>query len=281
MQKTMVIENKKMQRSILIFSLLLFGCTPLLHAQDGSTIITFYRTADSLSAYPSPIGEYEIKCQKKLMKRYVTFIGRKGEKKIFIAAITLKPIKNLKKELSLAVQFQGPKPALGEISTWGYVFDRNSNGTLDYLALVGCAAAVEDQNFPDDFPGFGSQMNAKQFERYVNSCKIVFNHWADDNYDGKIDAVIHFDMDPFRNWVRRNLLIRSTTFDGKFDDVQAFREKISSAAASVEFTPTEVPYYPLGSNKGKITKADFDRTSALLNLLNRAAALCKVGAEEF
>jgi hypothetical protein len=263
-----------------LFVLLVLLAAPAV-AQEKESVLTFFRTADSISAFPSPITAYEIKCQRKLMKRYVTFIGRKGDQRIFIAAITLKPIKNLRKELTLTAKLEGPKPSLGETSTWGYVFDRNGDGRLDYLALVGTAAAVEGENFPDDFPGFGSPMSAKQFERYIGSCRIVFNHWADDNYDGTIDAGVLFDMDPFRNWVMRNLLVRSTKFNGKFDDVRAFRTNIASATASVDFTPTEVPYYPLGSNKGTITKSMFDDATALLSLLNRAAALCKVGAEDF
>jgi hypothetical protein len=254
---------------------------PSARGQEAETIMGFYRTADSLSAYPSPITTYEIKCQRRVMKRYVTFIGRKGEKKIYIAAVTLKPLKNLSKQLALTARFDGPQPSLGETSTWGYVFDRNDDGKLDYLALVGAAAAVEGENFPDDFPGFGSPMSTEQFERYIANCRIVFNHWADDNYDGTIDAGVLFDMDPFRNWVRRNLLIRSTAFNGKFDDVRAFRTDIATATASAEFTPTEVPYYPLGSNRGTITKSMFDETTALLSLLNRAAALCKVGTSGF
>jgi hypothetical protein len=265
----------------LMLTLLFLLTLPAAAQEGGGTIMGFYRTADSLSAFPSPINTYEIKCQRKLMKRYVTFIGRKGEKKIYIAAVTLKPIKNLSKELTLTARFDGPKPTLGETSTWGYVFDRNGDGKLDYLALVGTAAAVEGENFPDDWPGFGSAMSPKQFERYIASCRIVFNHWADDNFDGRIDAGVLFDMDPFRNWVLRNLLVRCTKFDGKFDDVRAFRTNIDAATPSADFTPTEVPYYPLGSNKGKITKSLFDDATALLTLLNRAAALCKVGVESF
>lgn len=246
-----------------------------------STILSFYHTADSIGSFPLPIDQYEIKTQKKLMDRYVTFIGKKKEKTICIAAVTLAPIKNLQKELDLTVEFHGPKPYIGEVTTWGYIFDRNGDGKIDYLALVSGAAAVEDSTITDDFPGFGSPMNKKQFGQYIGHCQILFNHWADDNFDGTIDAVVHYDMDPIRNWMKRHLVIRSTAFDGNFDDVWAFRGKITSTHEITPFTKTEVPFYELGSNESTFTKKMMDQTSGILQLINRAAALLKIGADRF
>jgi len=250
-----------------------------LFGQSENNIVTFYPLADSVSMTPYPIRYYEIKCRKNLMNRYVTFIGRKKEKTILIAAISLAPIKKLSNEMRLEVEFRGPRPYLGEVSTWGYIFDRNGDGKIDYLALVGGAAAIEDSTIADDFPGFQSPMNVKQFGQYIEHTRILFNHWADDNYDGEIDAVIHYDMDPIRNWMKRWLVTRSTKFDGRFDDVWAFRGKITPDHEITNFTPTEVPYYELGGDQSKITKKMLDNTSGFLQLINRALAACKIGAD--
>jgi len=266
-------------RSFLIIFFLLWSYLEIGYTQ--SDILTFYPVADSISSFPLPINQYEIKTQKKLMDRYVTFIGKKKENTICIAAVTLTPIRNLQKELSLTVQFQGPKLYIGEVTTWGYIFDRNGDGKIDYLALVGGAAAVEDSTIADDFPGFGSPMNRKQFEQYIGHCQILFNHWADDNFDGTIDAVVHYDMDPIRNWMKRRLVIRSTGFDGKFEEVWAFRGKITSTREITPFTETEVPFYELGSNQSTFTKKMMDQSSGILQLINRAIVLCKIGAEKF
>lgn len=266
-------------RSLLILTILLWNTIEIGFAQ--SNILTFYPVADSISSFPLPINQYEIKLKKKLMDRYVTFIGKKKEKTICIAAVTLTPIKNLQKEIMLTVQFQGPKPYIGEVTTWGYIFDRNGDGKIDYLALVGGAAAVEDSTIADDFPGFGSPMNKKQFEQYIGHCQILFNHWADDNFDGTIDAVVHYDMDPIRNWMKRWLVIRSTAFDGNFDEVWAFRQKITSTHEITPFTATEVPFYELGSNQTVFTKKMMDQSSGILQLINRAIELCHIRAEKF
>jgi len=268
-----------MTRSFLMILFLLMSLMTIGFSQ--STILSFYHTADSIGSFPLPINQYEIKAQKKLMDRYVTFIGKKKEKTICIAAVTLTPIKNLQKELDLTVEFHGPKPYIGEVTTWGYIFDRNGDGKIDYLALVGGAAAVEDSTMTDDFPGFGSPMSKKQFGQYIGRCQILFNHWADDNFDGTIDAVVHYDMDPIRNWMKRHLVIRSTAFDGNFEDVWAFRGKITSTHELTPFTKTEVPFYELGSNQSTFTKKMMDQTSGILQLINRAAALLKIGADRF
>ena len=88
-------------------------------------VLEFYPRVDSLNQYPPIDHELTIICQKKISQRYVTFVGLKGQDKVWIAAVTLKPFKDAQKSISLTVQFEGINPQPGEISTWGYVFDRN------------------------------------------------------------------------------------------------------------------------------------------------------------
>ena len=252
-----------------------------LRAQEN--ILRFYHRADSISAHPSRISDYEIKKSKRIEQNTVTFIGRKGSRRILIAAVTPKPLRNLRKELALTLQFEHGKPGLGPTTTWGYIFDRNGNGRVDYMALVAGAAAVEDDSIPFDFPGYAQQMTSRQFETYVSHCRIVFNHWADDNMDGAVDAGVQYDMDPFRNWVKRMLLIRSTKFNGTFDDVRTFREKIGHAAGEVERTAGGgVTYYPMGEPRGvEFTMSVFEENTVILSIINRAAELCRLTAADF
>ncbi len=264
-----------------IFLAALIGTAGASGLGQERSILSFYPTADSIVAYPSPIGRYEIKCWKKISSNYVTFIGKKGEKRVLIAAVTTRRLKNLRSDISLTVQFHGPRPYFGDITTWGYIFDRNGDGLIDYMALVAGAAAVEDEKIPEDFPGFQQAMSKQQFELYISHTRIVFNHWADDDYDGRIDAAVQYDMNPFRSWVRRYLLIRCTKFDDRFDDVRAFRGKISTATASANFTPEEVPYYPMGESQGKFTTKLFAENSNIMALINRAARSCGLGAANF
>ncbi|MBI1805775.1 MAG: hypothetical protein HYR76_01835 [Ignavibacteria bacterium] len=262
----------------LFLAFTLVGILPviLFGQEENKSLLGFYPTADSISEFPPLEAELAIICQKKIGKHYVTFIGRKDEKKIFIAAVTLKPVKDIKKEISLTVNFDGVKPNVGKVSTWGYVFDRNNDGKIDYMALIGGAGAFEGKNFPDEYPVRDQHLDMQQLELFVSHCKLIFNHWADDNFDDTLDAMVHIDIDPVRDWVKRKMVIRSTKFDGKFDDVWAFIDKITEDPDTVEHTSTSVAFRPIGKLSGQITKETLMEKTAVLQLLNRAAAQCGV-----
>lgn len=259
-------------------AVIFFALVPsLLFGQRN--IVDFYRYADSLTQTPPLIGELKILGQKKLSDRYVTFIGYPQDKSVFIAAVTLQPIKKLNEELSLAVRFKKMIPDLGKISTWGYVFDRNHDGKIDYMALVGGAAPYKDSEFPADYPRRGEPLLNAQMEYYISHCRIAFDHWADDNYDGKLDAVIHIDMDPERDYVDRQIVARSTKFNGVFDDVWAFRGSDGVLPDSVPHTAAGVAYHPIQKPPDFITQAMLDDKSGIMKLLNTALKQLKLTAK--
>lgn len=254
---------------------------PNVATSQGNDIIDFHRYADSVCSFP-PIDQELVKvCQKRLQNRYITFVGIRGYDRVLIAAVTLQPIRDVKKSISLTVEFDGITPTTGKISTWGYLFDRNGDGNIDYMALVGGGAAFKKRSFPEDYPVRGQYLTYDQLEYSVNNCKLVFNHWADDNFDNMIDAVIHIDMDQNREWVNRQLVVRSTAFDGKFDEVWAFRERIDSEYDTLTFTSDKVPYHPIGKPQDAITKSTLIEKTGILQLINRAIAECKLSKDVF
>jgi len=274
-------------------TILLLCCFSPMSAQED--IINFYPVADTLCLYPEIQQPIDTICQKQIpqyttkkvgkkfvkdtTKFYVSFLGYKGQKKVFIAALTTKPIENPNSDIMRIVDFDGTSPKLGRVTTWGYVFDRNNDGKIDYMALVDGAAAFKDDGIPLDFPVRGQNLTLPQLEIYMSHCKIIFNHWADDNFDGKIDAVVHTDMDPVRDWVERRLVIRSTKFDGTFDNVWSFQKYITEDRGTVEYSKTAVPYRPLGKLSGEITQATMDEKTAILSILNSAALKCDLGED--
>lgn len=244
-------------------------------------ILQFYPHADSVTQYPPFTSELSVLCSQKVSGRYVSFIGFKKDKRVLIAAVTLEELKNFSKQIALTVNFDGAKPTAGKISTWGYVFDRNADGKIDYLALVGGAGPYKDKDFPEDFPMRGFPLPKEYIEYLVTRSKIIFNHWGDDNYDGSIDAVIHVDMDRNRDWVDRHLVVRSTDFDSTFNDVWAFTLNDLSARDTVRHTSTAVQYHPVGQPEGEITPKALSEKSAILRLLNRAARACGLTQSNF
>ncbi len=254
-------------------------CAPGARSQSNS-IIDFYAYADSITQLPPVDKEMKVICSHKLDGKNVTFIGFSGEPFIRIVAVTLSPITDVKKEISLTVDFEGIHPTPGKISTWAYMYDRNGDGKIDYLALVGGAAAFEGADFPDNFPKHGQPMSRKQIDYFVGQCRTIFNHVADDNYDGKIDAMVQVDMDPDREWVRRKLLVRSTSFDSTFDDVRAFRNSFADAVDTVRHTPHSVPYHPVAEPADVIDRRMFESRTAILDLINRAIRACKLTPQQ-
>lgn len=264
---------------------LLFIIPVLLNAQSAlfaqnNPITEYFHFADSISTFP-PVDQELSLVSKKIDNWYVTFAGIKGQPKVLFAAVTLEPITN-PKSISLTIQFtDGMKPSVGKISTWGYVFDRNHDGKIDYMALLGGGAPFEESDFPRDYPTRTSMMSQSQLEFYIAHCKLAFNHWADDNYDGKIDAVIHVDLDPVRDWIKQRIVVRSTKFNSTFNDVWAFRENIAGSRDSISHMKKRVSYHALTRRNEAITPATLAEQTAILNLLNRAAKELKFTEENF
>ena len=257
----------------------------LLLAQPGfsrqTSIVDFYPHADSVCRFPPIEKGLTIVCQKRLARRYVSFIGLEGDTRVLLAAVTIKPLTDPRKSISLLVDFDGMKPNPGKTSTWAYVYDRNADGAIDYLALVGGAAAHKPDNFPENFPEHDKVMSFEQADYFVGHCRIVFNHWADDNYDGTLDAAVQIDMDSVRDWVDREIVVRSSGFDGRYDDVWAFRGGMGEERDSVEHTPGSVPFHPIGKPRDEIGPAAFTEKTNILRLLNQAAKECGLGAANF
>ncbi len=256
----------------------LFLCATHAQAQRSS-IIDFYPYADSIAAYPAVDKQMKVICSHKLEDKYVTFIGFRGDSVARIVAVTLSPITDVKKEISLIVDFDGIRPIVGKISTWGYMYDRNGDGKIDYLALVGGAAAFKGADFPDDFPKRQQPLSRQQVDYFLGECRIIFNHLADDNYDGKIDAMVQVDMDAERDWVERKLLVRSTSFDSTFDDVRAFRTSLDDAVDTIQHAPHAVPYRPVAKSPDFIDERMFESRTAILALINHAIVLCKLNSD--
>ncbi|MBI5021512.1 MAG: hypothetical protein HZB59_08760 [Ignavibacteriales bacterium] len=264
-------------KNIFLSALLITLLGTVTQASEKNDITRFYPKAESIAYYPKIEKSLKIICQKKIDNLWVSFIGYNGRNEIVIAAVTNDMIQNPNKEIYRILDFDEGSPMLGKVTTWGYVFDRNKDGKIDYLALVDGAAPFLDNRVPESYPARGQKLNRNDLELYINKCKIIFNHWADDNYDDKIDAVVHVDIDPLRDWVRRKIFARCTKFNNRFNDVFAFKNKISGEHEKIDYTSVKVPYRPLGSISGWITKDVLQRQTDILYMINRAVKECNAG----
>ena len=252
--------------------------TPAASAQKPS-MLEWYPTADSMSQFP-PIDQKLEMVDKKIGSYYVTMVGIDKQPEVLLMAITAKKITDVK-SIELTVNFDGIKPKMGEVTTWAYVWDRNRDGKVDYIALLTAAAAYEGDDFPEDFPvGKGSLSKAEQ-EYFVGHAKLVFDHWADDNFDGKLDAAVVNYLDPARDLVMRQIVVRSSKFNYSFDDVWAFRTRINGDHELIPHSAKEVKYRPITHGNDKISKSSFQEKDAILDLINKAAKAFKLTDENF
>jgi hypothetical protein len=240
----------------------------------------YFATVDSICQYP-PVGQdLEILCQKKIDRWYVSFVGVKGEGKARIAAVTLKPLAD-PKEISLTVQFKDVTPTIGAVTTWGYVYDRNRDGKVDYLALIGGAAGFKPDDFPKDYP-LKPPYTRSQLEMFVANCRLVFDHWGDDNFDGNLDAAVHIDMDSLgRDWVDRWIVAQSTHHDDHLDNAWSFRRTPGDENVPVEAGGKGVPYHAITKKKESLTGKSLGEVNGVLSLINKAAKACKFTGESF
>ncbi len=239
-------------------------------------LLESYPVMDSVNRYPAQEKDLAVLCKKKISERHVTFVGVKGLDSVLLVAVTLEPIANVNKDISLTVQFTGINPKPGKVETWGYVYDRNHDGKIDYLSLMSGAAPFWADDMPTYYPERGMAMDMDQMELFVSHADLVFNHWADDNYDGKLDGVIHVDMFENRDWVKRRLMVRSSKFNEEYDDITAFRKRPGDLEDTIEVNDTGVPYIPIGKSKEEINKKLFDEKTTILDLLNKAVVECKL-----
>ena len=263
-------------KRVIFLAAAIFAASTGLRAQPD--IADFYPVADSATEHPPFRNELTTLCQVRVMERWVSFVGFKNTRTVLYVTFTLDSLADPVRDVSPTVGFDKSRPTLGKVSTWGYPFDRNRDGKIDYFALVGGAAPFEDEDFPPNYPKQNGQIMVHHVELFVAKCGIVFNHWADDNYDGMIDGVVQADMDPERNWVYRQILARSKKFDGRFDDVWAFRTDDSAFDDSVTYTPERVSYRPVGMPPGSFGRKELDDKSAVLTLMNEAIAACEKGS---
>jgi len=238
----------------------------------------FFETADSVTEHAPFKSELTTFCQVRILGRYVSFVGYKNSRTLLYVTFTRDSVADPVMDVSPIVGFDKAKPTLGKVETWGYPFDRNRDGKIDYLALVGGAAPFEDGDFPANFPVNDQPLMVRHVQLYLEKCRILFNHWADDNYDGKLDAVVHADMDPGRAWVYRYIFAAFSPREGTLDTAWTFRTDTSSFDHSLGTTPEGVRYHPVGRPPGILGGKDLDEKSAVMTLINQAVDSCGRGS---
>jgi hypothetical protein len=257
--------------------------TEIAYAQQAAPdIFAFYQTALAAAAATyAHERDLSIACQKPVADTIfakdgdmvVTFLAG-STKKIVLAAFTKHPL-----ERPSTVQLR----RIQEGIEWMFVFDRNRDGKIDYILWpVGVSPILEGPP-PPGFPvrsGMTSTMSHDQGVLLQRYARMSFWHWADENFDGKVSAIVLEAWDPgglfaITGWQ----VIRSSHFDGVLDQCWYFTRDINSKTGECESSGPG--YTTRRIDSAGIAPDDLTTTSVWFSWLNEAAASCGLTGDSF
>lgn len=189
------------------FAMLAAAAGATLPASDPpSGILGFYAVAESVIAHPPEAAALRVACTRRV-KGDETHVGATGwftllapaDGPAIIAAFTLAELRKPGDAISTTVRF-GPLPTAKVTARssldWAYVWDRNGDGRVDYAAYLQNAHPVLPDTVPADWPRPEVHPDGRVtvtmalLERMLDHAQMVFRHYADDDFDGTVDAVV-------------------------------------------------------------------------------------------
>lgn len=291
-------------RFVVLYLLFIIIYANLCFAQDS--IISFYPKVYAKTQSPPEESQLKIVAQLQMGDRFVNFVGT-DKQKVLLVAITKQQLKNPKKSIALKLKFvtieenlttrlgkytipYGIVPYVGEVVDWGYVFDRNQDGKIDYLAYFVGTLPVKQKDFPEDFPKGDvveryllgdNPLTGGFLEVYTKSCQHIFIHSADDNFDGKVDGLIFETVDAERNWVDRWMIIRSRDFDDIPDTCWCFKENIQIKVTDCIKTQRGFWTRRSGGLWPEFRTEHLVKVSEIMTTINEAASKCGLTKDSF
>jgi len=254
--------------------------TPIADAQPaGSDILSFYQPALAV-AQVTRQRDLSIICQKSLPDQqgniFVTFLAG-STKKIVLAVVSKLPLSSPSSPIGFDGNFQ---PGI----EWMFVFDRNHDGKVDYMLWPQGVLPYVEGTPPPGFPvrtgSLVATMTRDQLALIQHYARLIFWHFADDNFEGKVSAVILDAWDPngvfaVTGWQ----VIRSSHSDGVLDQCWYFTENIGEKTGECE--RTDQGYKTRSSDPTDITPENLAAKSVWFSTLNAAAGLCPLTGDSF
>jgi hypothetical protein len=207
--------------------------------------------------------------------------------RVQIAALTKAPIVQPEEVIALRPRFNPlPTARVGPAATldWAYVYDRNGDGRVDYLVYLQNAHAVLPEPLPPDFPKpevlpGGRVLGSMQLLRaMVENAQMVFRHYADERFTGRVDAVVVGEFDDERPMFVRGYVAYLAPREGRAEEAWAFRASVRERTRVLVpdpgrgyLLPTEEP------GRTEPAAARLEQGTRLLGLFNAALARCPAG----
>lgn len=255
--------------------------------------VSFYERAAARTAAGGPEGpdvaryrdlaRYKIECSLQMPSGGYFTLARTDDRRAALFVWTDKgPVRALQKLVAVGTYSAmfDPPDRWGGSRDWGWIWDRNGDGRVDYFTFVDGAMPVmseEIAHLVPKKPGAVFKIESKEeLDLITKNMQLVFTHHADDNFDGCSDAVVaalHHPESPF--WIYRYGVLRSRSLTQVIDENWSFVSHIAIKAGSV---PTEnghfqVSFFSPGDQALKTS-------SKLLASINDGVRACRIPAGE-
>lgn len=254
---------------------------PLMPARAGPTtqpgdLVSFYATAVRLTTSPPNLKSYGIECSVPIESRdgkACFTMAMTGDRRSAFFLFTEKtvPVRDLGKAVSFGGQ---PDRSL----TWGFLYDRNGDGWVDYFTLLDGAQPVKTAEIAERIPkkpGAGRDRSIKiesfeEIQLMMKHTRLLFTHNADDNFDGKSDGVVAPLWDPDNPvWIDGSGVMRSVSFTQEVDEDWRFYDDIAVRSGSVP------------RNQGRFEVSFFqgpplEISSRILDSINKGVRACRI-----
>lgn len=258
---------------------------------------TFYAKVYAATQSPPENSSLKTLCSARVDGTVVTFVTHDRER-ILIVAFTARPLLDASKDISLrpvtlhAKPRRPPRPSA--TMDWAYVYDRNEDGRVDYLAFLDGPSPIIPNPKPKNFSQlappakaekangtteFSIHLNLEQLLYALRHTKQVFWHLGDDNFDGTVDGYAVPTRDARTAWIDGHMIVRSTEFDGEFNRcVFAPSSRGTSPAACRK---SGASYVVQGKVLSGIHVVPTGEELPLLSLINQAVRKCGLTSRHF
>jgi hypothetical protein len=217
---------------------------------------------------------------------WVSFIGT-APSRVLLFAFTKERFASPSEVVTLRPRYNPlPTARFSKSATldWGYVHDRDADGRVDYVAYLQNAHAVLPDPLPEGFPtarpgpdGTVKNVSKELLYAVVDSAQMVFRHYADDDRDGKFDAMVIEEFDPDRPmFVKDWVVYRPSKPGGPIDEAWAFRGDIRARRRAVERGPEGylLPAEATGERRAPV-EGQLAAASRWLQVVNHALERCR------
>jgi hypothetical protein len=263
-------------------------------ARKPPGILDFYATARAAAASPVDEKALVVLCQeapaaearKGYESLWISFIGT-APSRVLLFAFTKERFASPSEVVTLRPRYNPmPTARFSKSATldWGYVYDRDADGRVDYVAYLQNAHAVLPDPLPEGFPtarpgpdGTVKNVSKELLYAVLDSAQMVFRHYADDDRDGKFDAMVIEEFDPDRPmFVKDWVVYRPSKPGGPIDEAWAFRGDIRERRGVVERGPDGylLPAEATGEKRTPV-EGQLAAASRWLQVVNHALERCR------